>query len=83
MGVDDAIEGANIYLWEGVDIAFVESPLSLEDLKRIGKEVRDQKVANMVERGNTSLLKTEELQKLDFSIVIFQGTCVHASVRAI
>ena len=82
MGIDEAIERANLYLREGADIAFVESPLSFEDLERIGREVKGPKLANMVEGGNTPLVSSDELQKLGFSIVIYPGACVRASVRA-
>ncbi len=82
LGIDEAIERANRYISEGADIAFVESPLSLDDLERIGREVKGYKLANMVEGGNTPLLPAEDLQKLGFSVVIYPGACVRASVRA-
>lgn len=82
LGIDEAIERANLYMKEGADIAFVESPLSMEDLERVGKEVRGKKLANMVEGGNTPLIEAKELERLGFSIVIYPGACVRASVRA-
>ncbi len=82
LGIEEAIGRANLYLEEGADVAFVESPLSIDDLKRIGKEVKGPKLANMVEGGNTPLLTSDELQALGYSIVIYPGACVRASVKA-
>ncbi len=82
LGIDEAIERANLYLEEGADMAFVESPLSIDDLKRIGKEVNGPTMANMVEGGNTPLIPAQELHSLGFSVVIYPGACVRASVKA-
>lgn len=82
-GIDDAISRANIFLEDGADIVFVESPRDIEEIKRISKQVRGPKLINMVEGGKTPVVSFKELSELGFSIVIYPGSAVRVISRAL
>jgi len=80
-GLDEAIKRANAYLDAGVDIAFVEAPTSLEEIHRIGKEVKGPLFYNCA--GISPLLSVEELQDLGFAIVIYPGAGLRAALTGV
>lgn len=77
-GLDAALERAEAYLAEGVDLLFVEAPRSREELAAIGRRfgARVPLLANMVEGGKTPLLAPAELGRLGFRLVIHPGAIV-------
>lgn len=83
-GLDSALQRAHAYVDAGADVLFVEAPQDLTQMKRICSELgsRIPLLANMVEGGNTPLSGADDLQKMGYSIVIFPGALVRASVHA-
>jgi carboxyvinyl-carboxyphosphonate phosphorylmutase len=73
LGLEPAIERAQAFAEAGADVIFVESPLSEEELARVGCCVERPLLANMVEYGKTPILPAERLQDLGFSVVIHPG----------
>ena len=73
VGLDEALERANAYAELGVDMLFVESPRSEDELARIAREVDAPLLANMVETGLTPVLPASRLQELGYSVVIYPG----------
>jgi len=69
-GLDDAIDRVNRYCDAGADIAFVEAPLSVEELEEICRRVEYPKLANMLVFGKTPILSAVELENLGFKIVV-------------
>jgi len=69
-GLDDAIDRVNRYCDAGADIAFVEAPLSVEELEQICRRVEYPKLANMLVFGKTPILSAAELENLGFKIVV-------------
>ena len=63
-GIDEAIRRANAYLEAGADMIFLESPTSLEDLKRGLREIKGPVSINMLEGGKTPRLTFDELAEL-------------------
>jgi len=57
-GLDDAIDRVNRYCDAGADIAFVEAPLSVEELEEICRRVEYPKLANMLVFGKTPMPMT-------------------------
>ena len=84
-GLDEAIERGRAYAAAGADVVFVESPLTVEELERVGVELgpRVPLLANMVEGGKTPLLSADELYGLGYRIVIFPGLLTRITVRAV
>ena len=71
-GLDSALRRAEGFLKAGADVLFVESPESLEELRRIGETFRGTiLLANMVEGGRTPYLSASELAALGFKIALF------------
>ena len=82
-GMDAAIDRVNQYCEAGADIAFVEAPLSVEELKSVGKNVRFPKLVNMLSFGKTPLLTDSELEALGYKIVVSPIDSVLLTARAI
>lgn len=79
--LEEAIKRANAYLDAGADIAFVEAPTSLEEIKRVVKEVKGPLFYNCT--GISPMLSVEELQDLGFAIVIYPGAGLRATLIAV
>lgn len=70
IGLDEAILRANAALAAGADVAFVEAPRSVEELREITKRVNGPCFANMLDGGKTPLVTHKELQEMGISIVV-------------
>lgn len=71
LGLDEALRRAETYLRAGADMLFIESPESVEEMRRIGKAFDVPLVANMVEGGRTPVLTGAELEQLGYRFAIF------------
>ena len=81
-GLDEALRRAEAYARAGADILFVESPESLEEMRKIGATLRMPPLANMVEKGRTPVLSRTELEEIGYRIAIFPVSALLAAVRA-
>jgi len=81
-GIDAALDRAERYAEAGADMLFVEAPASKSDLQRIAERLagRLPVMANMVEGGVTPAVTAAELEAMGFSLVIFPGGLVRATV---
>ena len=70
LGLDVAIERANLYAGAGADVIFVEAPQSVEEIERIAREVEAPLLINLVLGGMTPLESATRLQELGFAIAI-------------
>jgi 2-methylisocitrate lyase-like PEP mutase family enzyme len=70
LGLDVAIERANLYGRAGADLIFVEAPQSIEEIERIAGEVEAPLLINLVLGGMTPLESATRLQELGFAIAI-------------
>lgn len=73
LGLEPALERAHAFEEAGADVIFVESPLSEEELARIGRSLSRPLLANMVESGKTPILPAARLQELGYALVIHPG----------
>ncbi len=74
-GLDAALRRVEKFLKAGADVLFVESPESLEELRRIAETFRGAiLLANMVEGGRTPYLSAKELATMGFKIALFPTT---------
>ncbi|MBI3953223.1 MAG: isocitrate lyase/PEP mutase family protein [Chloroflexi bacterium] len=81
-GLEEALRRGHAYLAAGADALFIESPLSQEELRRIGEDFKGVPLlANMVEGGKTPLLSNEELQALGYRIVIYANFLTRSLAR--
>lgn len=83
-GMDAALRRAERFLEAGADVLFVESPESLEELRRVAETFRGATLlANMVEGGRTPYLSTDELATMGFKIALYPGSGFLAAARAL
>lgn len=83
-GIEEALRRGERFLHAGADILFIESPESLEDLRRIGATFRGASLlANLVEGGRTPLLAPSELSALGFKIALYPATGFLAAAEAL
>lgn len=78
-GIDSAIERSLQNKKLGADAIFVEAPQNIDEMKRIGKELRGPLVANMIEGGATPLLSADELHKMGFNIILYPLSILFAN----
>lgn len=69
-GLDEAIDRINHYCDAGADIAFIEAPLSVEELEEICKRVEYPKFVNMLAFGKTPILSAAELEEMGFKMMV-------------
>jgi 2-methylisocitrate lyase-like PEP mutase family enzyme len=81
-GIDDAIERMHRYLEAGADMAFIEAPESVDQMRRILSAVSAPQMANMVPGGRTPLLTAAELQALGFACVAHPTALTYIMARA-
>ncbi len=81
-GIDKAIERMHRYLEAGADMAFIEAPESVDQMRRILSAVSAPQMANMVPGGRTPLLTAAELQALGFACVAHPTALTYIMARA-
>ncbi len=69
-GLDEAIDRINRYCDAGADVAFIEAPLSVDELEQICKRVEYPKFVNMLAFGKTPILTARELEEMGFKIMV-------------
>jgi len=70
-GLDEALRRGERYIRAGADALFIEAPVSVEEMERIGRAFDVPQLANMLEGGRTPILPPTELERLGFRIVIY------------
>lgn len=81
-GFDSALERAQAYAAEGVDLIFVEAPATHEELQRLPGLINAPLMANMVEGGKTPLLDATTLGAMGYRLVIFPNSLLRVCVKA-
>lgn len=82
LGLDEALRRADAYARAGADMLFIESPESVDELRRIGESFDLPLIANMVDKGRTPVLTKAELESLGYKLAIFPVTALLAAVHA-
>lgn len=82
LGLDEALRRAQAYADAGADILFVESPESVEEMRRITATLDKPLLANMVEGGRTPVLSPQELQDIGYRLAIFPVSSLLAAAQA-
>ena len=81
-GLDKSIERGIQNKKTGADAIFIEAPRSLDEMKKIGKEIKAPLVANMIEGGATPMNSAEILNKIGFNIVLYPLSVLFANTFA-
>jgi 2-methylisocitrate lyase-like PEP mutase family enzyme len=80
-GLDEALRRAERYVKAGADGIFIEAPLTVEELARIGREVEVPQFCNMLTGGKTPILSNKELYDMGFEMVVHGITLVMRVAR--
>ena len=81
-GLDKAIERGLQNKKTGADAIFIEAPRTLNEMKKIGKEIKSPLVANMIEGGATPMNSAQTLNKIGFNIVLYPLSVLFANTFA-
>jgi 2,3-dimethylmalate lyase len=83
LGLDEAIDRGNAYAEAGADMVFIEAPQSVEELKRIAKEIEAPLLVNMIKGSKTPMLPVDDLEALGYKIAIYPNECHRAAIWAV
>jgi 2,3-dimethylmalate lyase len=81
-GLDEALRRGERYIRAGADGLFIEAPVDVGELERIGRIFDVPQLANMLEGGRTPFLTPAQLEQLGFRIVIYGISLLMHAVRA-
>ena len=81
-GLDKAIERGLENKKTGADAVFIEAPRTLDEMKKIGKEIKAPLVANMIEGGATPMNSAKTLNKIGFNIILYTLSVLFANTFA-
>lgn len=80
LGIDEAIRRGNAYYEAGADAIFVESPETLEEVERIGREIKGPTLFNNIEGGRSPFVGKAELEKYGFKLAIYPNSLARAII---
>ena len=80
-GLDSALRRAERYIEAGADGLFIEAPLSVPELEKIGSTFDVPLLANMLEGGKTPMLNASDLLELGFEMVGYPTTLLFRIVK--
>lgn len=81
-GFEAAIERCLAFREAGADMTFLEAPQSVEQMKEYCARVPGPKLANMLEQGETPILRPSELKKIGYTMAAYPLTLLSASIKA-
>jgi len=79
--LDEAIRRANAYLEAGADLAFVEGPTSVDEVRRICREVKGPIFYNQT--GLSPRFSLDELRELGIAVAILPIATLRVTVEAV
>jgi 2-methylisocitrate lyase-like PEP mutase family enzyme len=83
-GLDEALRRGKAYAEAGADVLFIESPESVDELRRINEAFPGTPtLANMIEGGRTPFLPAAELEALGFGIALYPTGPLYAAAKAV
>ncbi len=83
LGLDEAIDRCKMFMEMGVDMTFLEAPLSEADMIRYCSEVPGLKLANMIEKGGkTPVMTPKRLGEIGYVLSAHPVSLLSASIKA-
>jgi 2-methylisocitrate lyase-like PEP mutase family enzyme len=80
IGFDEAVRRANAVLDAGADVAFIEAPQTMEEVRAVPKLVKGPCLLNIVWKGKTPEVSIADARALGFRIMIFPGMLFKAVI---
>lgn len=81
-GFDAALERVSAYKDAGADLLFVEAPRTVDELRRIPREVPGTHICNIVFGGKTPMLPREELAAMGFAGILYANAAMQSAMMA-
>lgn len=82
LGLDEAVRRANAALDAGADVAFVEAPVSLEEVAAIPRLVRGSCLLNIVWQGKSPDISFSDARAMGYRMVILPGLLLASVMEA-
>jgi len=82
-GIEEAIHRGNLYRETGADLIFVEAPQTIEDMKKINREVDAPTLANNVEGGKSPVLTAKALESIGYNVAVFPISSTYCIAKAV
>ena len=82
-GLDDAIERVNAALAAGADVAFVESPVSVDEVAAIPQRVNGPCMLNIVQGGKTPVFDLRDVREMGYRLAIVPAATLVPAIVAI
>src|SRR5262245_11233812 len=82
-GLEEALRRGERYIRAGADGLFIEAPVDVDELERIGRTFDVPLLANMLEGGRTPFLTPAQLEQLGFRLVIYGMSLLIPGVPAL
>ena len=82
-GLDEAIDRARRYREVGADLIFIEAPRSVDDMRRLCREVDAPLLANNIEGGATPVLGAAALQEIGYAVMTHPVAVTYAITAAV
>ena len=80
IGFDEAVRRANAALDGGADVAFIEAPQTIDEVRAVPKLVKGPCMLNMVWKGKTPQVSIAEARAMGFRIMILPGILFKAVI---
>ena len=80
IGFDEAVRRANAMLDAGADVAFIEAPQTIDEVRAVPKLVKGPCMLNMVWKGKTPDVSIADARAMGFRIMIFPGMLFKAVI---
>lgn len=81
LGLEAALERAELYREAGADVIFVEAPKSADELAQVGRRLDGPLLVNIVEGGATPQLPASELSALGFTVVLYANAALRGALH--
>jgi 2,3-dimethylmalate lyase len=81
-GIDEAIRRALMYCEAGADMIFVESMMSVEEMRKVAKAIPKPLKANMNDGGKTPPVHYNELYEMGYKLINYSGMLQRTAIRA-
>jgi methylisocitrate lyase len=82
-GIDEAIRRALMYSEAGADMIFVESMMSVEEMRKVAKAIPNKPLkANMNDGGKTPPVHYNELYEMGYKLINYSGMLQRTAIRA-
>jgi 2-methylisocitrate lyase-like PEP mutase family enzyme len=82
-GLDDAIERVNAALAAGADVAFVESPVSVDEVAAIPQRVNGPCLLNIVQGGKTPVFDLRDVREMGYRLAIVPAATLVPAIVAV